>query len=68
MFMSEVKNDNSGLDNYDVSNNNIIEVSRIGYDECVLGFDLYMEIDMGGIENENHNKSLLTIKGENNHI
>lgn len=44
MFMSEVKNDNSGLDNYDVSNNNIIEVSRISYDGTVLGFDLYMEI------------------------
>jgi hypothetical protein len=44
LFMNEVKHDNNGLDNYDVSNNSVIEVSRIGYDGTVLGFDLYMEI------------------------
>lgn len=44
LFISKTNNnENADIQNYDVSNNNIIEVSKIGYDGSVLGFDLYME-------------------------
>lgn len=46
LFISKMNNEESiNVQNYDVSNNSIIEVSRIGYDGAVLGFDLYMEVN-----------------------
>lgn len=46
LFMSKMSEGKAvDLQKYDVSNNNIIEVSRIGYDGTVLGFDLYMEVE-----------------------
>ena len=44
LFMQKMnESKNVDIEKYDVSKNNIIEVSRIGYDGTVLGFDLYME-------------------------
>lgn len=44
LYMKKTNNNShEDIENYDVCNNNIIEVSRIGYDGTVLGFDLYME-------------------------
>ena len=42
MLMKQVKKD-FNIEEYDFSKNSLIEVSKIGYDGSVLGFDLFLE-------------------------
>ncbi|MGL5972841.1 MAG: hypothetical protein ACRCZK_03925 [Oscillospiraceae bacterium] len=48
LFVQKANEDCTDVNSFDLSNNPIIEVSKIAYDGSILGFDLYLENNYSG--------------------